>query len=139
MREINKIIVHCSATPENRDVSVETIRKWHVEERGWSDIGYHFVITLDGTIKEGRPVARQGAHTRGYNKGSIGICYIGGVDIDLKAKDTRNEAQKESLVNLICDLKDKYGGTVYGHNDFSSKECPSFNAKKEYENISLRF
>ena len=139
-RKINKIIVHCTATPECREIDITDVRRWHVEERGWSDVGYHFLVLLDGTIQEGRPLERSGAHTKGHNHDSIGIAYVGGMDADMKlAKDTRTEEQKESLVNLLCELKDTYGGEIYGHRDFSSKECPSFDAKKEYENISTRY
>jgi len=140
MRKINKIIVHCSATPECRDVSPEEITRWHVEDNGWSDVGYHFIITLDGVVHFGREVERPGAHVRGHNSDSIGVCYIGGMDADMKeAKDTRTEEQKEALVDLLCELKDTYGAEIYGHRDFSSKECPSFDTKKEYENISNRY
>ena len=135
MRDINKIILHCSATPEYRDVSVDTIRQWHLD-KGWSDIGYHYVIELDGTIKEGRPVERQGAHVRGLNKSSIGICYVGGCDANMKPKDTRTIAQKEALVCLILDLMNRYiNSTLHGHNEFSSKACPSFDVQKEYKEI----
>jgi N-acetylmuramoyl-L-alanine amidase len=140
MRTINKIIVHCSATPEGRDVSPEEITRWHVEDNGWSDVGYHFIITLDGVVHFGRAIERAGAHVRGHNSDSIGVCYVGGMDADMKsAKDTRTEEQKEALVDLLCELKDTYGGEIYGHRDFSSKDCPSFDAKKEYENISHRY
>tara|TARA_R110000772_G_scaffold27891_2_gene70710 strand:+ start:6046 stop:6465 length:420 start_codon:yes stop_codon:yes gene_type:complete len=139
MRKINKIIVHCSATPENRNVLISEVKRWHVEERGWSDIGYHFVIELDGSVRIGRPIEIKGAHAKGNNHDSIGVCYIGGVDSDMKSKDTRTECQQESLVNLLTELKDTYGGTIYGHKDFSNKDCPSFDAKKEYENISFRY
>jgi len=135
MRDINKIILHCSATPEGRDVSVDTIRQWHLD-RGWSDIGYHYIVELDGTIKEGRPVERQGAHTKGLNKNSIGICYIGGCDANMKPKDTRTIAQKEALVCLIIDLMSRYeGSTLHGHNEFSSKACPSFDVQEDYKEI----
>jgi hypothetical protein len=140
MRKINKIIVHSTATPEGRDVSVDEVRRWHVEENGWSDIGYHFLIALDGTVEEGRPIERTGAHVLRHNWDSIGVAYVGGMSIDLgKATDTRTEDQKEALVDLLVELKDAYGGTVYGHRDFSNKECPGFDAKTEYENISSRF
>ena len=132
MREINKIIIHCSATPEGRNVNVSTIRQWHLD-RGWSDIGYHFVIYLDGTVLSGRPIERAGAHVKGYNKHSIGICYIGGVDSSMNPKDTRTDAQKESLRNLIEDLMFDYPlATLHGHNEFSSKACPSFIVRDEY-------
>ena len=136
MRNINKIIVHCSATPEDRDVSIDTIRKWHVEDNGWSDIGYHWVITLSGSIEKGRPESRSGAHAKGFNKNSIGVCYIGGVDKDMNPKDTRTEGQKEALRCLLEDLKDRYpNAEIIGHRDVSSKACPSFDAKTEYKDI----
>ena len=138
MRKINKIIIHCTATPEGRDVTKENLFNWHVKERGWSDIGYHFFIDLKGEIHECRPIERNGAHTKGLNKNSIGICYAGGLDKQMNPKDTRNDAQKEALVDLLCNLKDAYGGIIYGHRDFSTKACPSFDAKTEYEFISNR-
>ena len=140
MRKINKIIVHCTATPEGRDVSIEEVRRWHVDERGWRDVGYHFLVRLDGTIEEGRPIEQTGAHTRSHNWDSIGLAYAGGMSKDMsEPKDTRTAEQKDALVDLLCQLHDTYGGTIYGHRDFSSKACPSFDAKKEYENISIRF
>jgi len=135
MRAIKKIIVHCSATREGQDIGIDTIREWHVNDRGWSDIGYHYVIELDGAVKIGRQVERTGAHTVGHNADSIGICYIGGVESDgITPKDTRTDSQKLSLLNLITVLKSMYpDAIVYGHRDFSTKACPSFDAKKEYE------
>lgn len=139
MRKINKIIIHCTATPEGRDVSIDEVRRWHVEERGWRDVGYHFLVRLDGTVEEGRPIEMTGAHTRSHNWDSIGIAYSGGTGKNGEWLDTRTDAQKDALVDLICQLHDCYGGTVYGHRDFSEKACPSFDAKTEYENISNRF
>ena len=140
MRKVNKIIIHCTATPEGRDVSIDEVRRWHVKERGWRDVGYHFLIRLDGTVEEGRPIEMTGAHTRGHNWDSIGIAYAGGMSKDItEPKDTRTEQQKSSMVDLLCQLHDCYGGTVYGHRDFSEKACPSFDAKTEYENISNRY
>ena len=136
MREINRIIVHCTATPENRVVTVEDVRQWH-KARGWSDIGYHIMIYLDGTVHEGRPIERSGAHCKGQNKNSIGIAYVGGVDKDMNPKDTRTEEQKEALVDMLSYYKTKYPKLeIFGHRDFSSKACPSFDATKEYENIT---
>lgn len=132
MRDINKIILHCSATPEGRHVTAETIRKWHLD-RGWSDIGYHFVVYLDGTVVAGRPVSRVGAHVKGRNRDSIGVCYIGGVDDKGKAKDTRTLEQMQALELLLEDLLNEYpNATLHGHNEFSSKACPSFNVREEY-------
>lgn len=132
MRSIDLIVVHCSATPEGRDVSTEEIRQWHLD-RGWSDIGYHFVVELDGTVYDGRPIERAGAHASGHNANSIGVCYVGGVDSDMEPKDTRTEEQKESMDDLIRDLLDDYPhAVVIGHRDVSEKACPSFDAKEEY-------
>jgi|TARA_R110000803_G_C11964105_1_gene319043 N-acetylmuramoyl-L-alanine amidase len=136
MRSINKIIIHCSATREGQHIDVDTIRRWHVDERGWSDVGYHFIIYLDGQVVNGRPIERSGAHTKGHNRNSIGICYIGGVDNDLKPKDTRTEAQKLSFIKLITDLKCQYPDSViHSHNDFANKACPSFDATTEYRSF----
>jgi N-acetylmuramoyl-L-alanine amidase len=131
MRTIDKIIIHCTDTPKGRDVSVSEIKRWHVVERGWSDIGYHFVIGLDGVVHTGRPIHRAGAHTKGYNSESVGVAYVGGAN----GEDTRTESQKKALLNLVTTLNFTYPltkGQVYGHRDFSPKECPSFDAKKEY-------
>jgi len=132
MRRIDKIIIHCSATPEGRDVKTETIKQWHLN-KGWSDIGYHYVIELDGSVNVGRHTDRIGAHTRGENTGSLGVCYVGGMDADMEhPKDTRTDAQKKGLICLINDLKEQFKiVAIHGHNEFSNKACPSFNVKKE--------
>ncbi len=137
MRQINKIIVHCAATREGENIPVEEIRRWHVEGRGWSDIGYHFYIDLEGEIFKGRDIAKMGAHCKGYNRNSIGLCYCGGVEEDGKTpKDTRNEAQKESLLAVLRTLKAMYpDACIHSHNDFANKACPSFDATCEYENL----
>ncbi len=136
MRDIDKIIIHCSATPEGVHFDASRIDKWH-RDRGWSGIGYHYVILLDGTIEYGRDIKKTGAHTQGHNTGSIGICYIGGMDKNMdNAKDTRTDAQKESLLLLLKTLKKLHPqATIHGHNNFSSKKCPSFDAQTEYENL----
>lgn len=135
MRDINKIILHCSATPEGREVSAATIKKWHTD-KGWSDIGYHYVVGLKGNVELGRPVERQGAHVRGKNKDSIGISYVGGCDSKMNPKDTRTEDQVLALDELIANLMDKYpGSTLHGHNEFSAKACPSFDVQEEYKDI----
>ena len=137
MRKITKIIVHCTATPEGRDVKTETIRKWHINDNKWKDIGYHYIIELDGNKGKGRDESIAGAHIKGYNSDSIGISYVGGCDSKMKPKDTRTDAQKATLETLLRELKDKYPqAVIYGHNDFDKgKACPSFNTKKEYEHI----
>ncbi len=132
MRKINKIIIHCSATKEGVNISASTIDNWH-KDRGWSGIGYHYVVSLNGNIEYGRPIHIQGAHTKNYNKNSIGVCYIGGLDDFLNPKDTRTQEQKESLLDLIKTLKRlNPNATVHGHNEFSSKACPCYDVKEEY-------
>ena len=132
-REIKKVIVHCADTPEGREVSTGEIRRWHTEERGWSDIGYHWVVELDGSVHEGRPESISGAHCRGHNKDSIGVCYVGGSDANGDPKDTRTEGQKSALASLLSEILDRHPeATIYGHRDFSEKACPSFDAKTEY-------
>lgn len=132
MREINKIILHCSATKEGSHFTVKDIDAWH-KNRGWSGVGYHYVILLDGTVQKGRDISKIGAHVRGHNAKSIGICYIGGLDKDGKAKDTRTEAQIEAMNKLIKWLNHKFPeASIHGHNEFSNKACPCFNVKEEY-------
>ncbi len=136
MREITKVIVHCAATPEGRDVKTEEIKRWHTEERGWSDIGYHWVVELDGSINEGRSEDINGAHCRGHNSDSVGICYVGGSDSEGNPKDTRTEEQRDALVTLIKEILDRHpDAEVFGHRDFSTKACPSFDAKTEYAGL----
>lgn len=136
MRKITKIIVHCTATPEGKNYTVDTIRKWHIA-KGWSDIGYHYIIYLDGSVHKGRDEKIVGAHCLGQNANSIGVCYVGGVATDGKTpKDTRTEAQKRSLIDLLKKLKAKYPkASIFGHRDFAAKACPSFDAKTEYKNL----
>ena len=136
MRAIKKIIVHCADTPEGRDDRAADIRRWH-KAQGWNDIGYHYVVDLDGTIEPGRPIEKAGAHCTGHNADSIGVCYIGGCDKKMQPKDTRTDAQKASLLLLLKYLVAMYPGvTIYGHRDFANKSCPSFDAKKEYEELT---
>ena len=136
MRNINKIIVHCSATPEGRNFTVKQIDACH-RQRGFNGIGYHFVIYLDGSVHVGRPLAKAGAHCKGYNAHSIGVCYIGGVATDGKTpKDTRTDTQKASLVKLITELRQQFpNASVHGHREFANKACPCFDARKEYKDL----
>lgn len=144
-RHITELIVHCSDTPEGRNNTVDDIRLWHTLPvskggRGWSDIGYHYVIHLDGSVHTGRSVNIKGAHCAAgrHNENSIGICYVGGRTKDMQhTKDTRTPEQKAALIKLLKQLKDKYpAARVYGHHDFDkTKDCPCFDARKEYENL----
>ena len=131
MRQINKIIVHCSATKEGRDFDVEDVRNWHVKGNKWNDVGYHYVIKLDGTIQKGRDVSIVGSHAYGHNKNSIGICYIGGLDSEGNAKDTRTKQQKDALRSLYLELFNLYQCEIIGHNEVSKKSCPCFNVQTE--------
>lgn len=137
MRDINRIIIHCSATPEGRDINAATIRDWHVNGNGWSDIGYHYVIKLNGDIEVGRPIDKTGAHVKGHNRDSIGICYVGGADADMNPKDTMNEAQEAAMKELIYSLRmvwDKHL-SLHGHNEYASKACPSFKVSEKFPSI----
>lgn len=136
MRKITELIVHCSATPEGKSFSVADIDRWH-RQRGWNGIGYHFVIYLDGSIHTGRRLAQIGAHCKGHNANSIGICYIGGCNSYGKSpKDTRTAAQKTALSTLLKELKKQFpNASIHGHRDFAPKACPSFDATAEYADI----
>lgn len=135
-RNIMEIIVHCSATPDGKDFTVDDIRKWH-KARGFSDVGYHYILYRDGSVHDGRSVHLVGAHCTNHNANSIGVCYIGGVATDGKTpKDTRTPQQKEALLTLLKQLKSLYPqAKIYGHRNFSNKACPSFAASREYQHI----
>ena len=98
------IIIHCSATRAGQDFTAADIDRWH-RARGFRSIGYHFVIRPDGTIEPGRDVSLDGAHCTGWNRRSIGICYVGGLDKEGRPADTRTEAQREALIRLVEDLR----------------------------------
>lgn len=134
-RTINEIIIHCSATREGKDYTVADIRRWHLN-RGFSDIGYHYVIYRDGSVHEGRDINVGGAHCTNHNAHSIGICYIGGLNSSNKPKDTRTNEQKEAFLKLLKQLRKLYPkATIHGHYEYANKACPCFNPKKEYSNI----
>lgn len=128
VRTINEIILHCTATPEGIDYTVDQVRCWHVQGNGWSDIGYHYLIHLDGTISVGRPLEKIGAHCTGHNARSIGICYVGGCAPDGNTpKDTRTPQQREAIKKLISHFTLLIPGiAVHCHNEFAAKACPSF-------------
>lgn len=130
-REVNRIIIHCSYTPPSMDIGAETIRDWHVNDNGWTDIGYHYVIRRDGTVEDGRPVERMGAHVRGHNRDSIGICMVGGMSEEGGDDCNFTHWQWESLFDLINDLEITFGRLdIRGHREFdSNKTCPTFDVQ----------
>ena len=154
-KDIDAIVIHCSATKEGKDYTVKDIEKWH-KERGFKEIGYHFVIYRDGSVPAGRELPKDGAHAntpgvsgKSYNLHSIGICYIGGLDKDGKnPKDTRTDEQKKALRELVDYLMNRYPNIkeVIGHRDTSPdidgdgevepnewiKDCPCFEVKEEF-------
>ena len=136
-KKTTEIILHCSATPEGKNYTVEAIHKRHLANK-WAGIGYNFYIDLNGTIWKGRGEEYVGAHTTNHNSISIGICYCGGVASNGKtAKDTRNEKQKEALAWIVKELMAKYpSATVHGHYEFAAKACPSFDVKEWMESLT---
>lgn len=136
MREIKRIIIHCSATPPDLDIGAAEIRAWHTAPgwqgapNGWSDIGYHFVIRRDGLVEPGRPVERVGAHVKGHNADSIGICLVGGVDAAGRAQGNFTLVQWGALQALTTGLAAEHGASVHGHNEFAAKACPSFDVAR---------
>lgn len=132
-KKTTKIICHCTANPEGQDVTMEAIHNGHLK-RGFSGIGYHYIIDRYGNVHVGRPEDTVGAHTEGQNSISIGVCYIGGLENkpntaykDLKPKDTRTPEQKIAMYELLYYLLNKYpNATVHGHYEFANKACPSF-------------
>ena len=136
MRFITLLIIHCSAVMPFQTSSVEQINEWHLA-KGWSNgCGCHYVIRRDGTIEKGRPDEMIGAHCLNHNRHSLGICYEGGLDANGNPADTRTEAQKESMLNLLTELKKQHpNALIVGHSTFSNKACPCFDAAKEYKDL----
>ena len=132
MRTIDKIIIHCSATLPGQRVDVETITRWH-KQRGFKTIGYHFFIDRSGTIHAGRPLEQQGAHCKGQNAHSIGICYEGGLDKYGFPLDTRTIMQRIAMKELVAQLQERFTeATVHGHREFANKACPCFDVAAEF-------
>lgn len=140
MRRINEIIVHCSATRPTMDIGTAEIRGWHVNDNGWSDIGYHYVIRRNGEIEDGRPLDRRGAHCYGRNANSVGICLIGGhgsCEHD-EPEDHYTPAQMAALHGLCIDLVNEYPVTlISGHNEYAAKACPGFQVQPWAEEMAL--
>ena len=138
MRSINLIIIHCSATRCNQNFPFEALYACH-KAKGWKGCGYHYYITRDGQLHQGRDEAEVGAHARHYNAHSIGICYEGGLDERGRYADTRTPAQKRALVALLRSLKADYpDAQIIGHHDLPwvQKPCPCFDAKSEYSHLA---
>jgi hypothetical protein len=146
MRHINLIIVHCSATGPDTDIGAGEIDSWH-KDRGWSGIGYHNVIRLNGTLEHGRSLSQPGAHAYGYNKNSIGVCLIGGISHAGKPENTFTNLQFDTLRGYIDTMLSLFPeAEVVGHRDLSPdvdgdgiiekhewlKQCPCFDVKKWY-------
>ncbi len=131
MRTITLIIIHCSATPQGSSLSFEECRRDHIMHRHFRDIGYHYYITRDGVVHEGRPIEKVGAHCQGHNSHSIGVCYEGGLDANGKPADTRTDAQRKALKSLIEDLHQRFPkALIVGHHDLNpAKACPCFVVK----------
>lgn len=134
VRYINDIILHCTATLPGQDVGVPEVRAWH-RAQGWKDIGYHYLVRLDGSIERGRPISQPGAHCYGHNAHSIGVAYVGGLDENSQPSDTRTEAQKAALLKLLANLTLMYRCSIHGHRDYANKACPCFDAQCEYKGL----
>ncbi len=123
------IIIHCSATKPSMNIGAYEIDRWH-RERGWLEIGYHFVVKRNGAIELGRPMEAVGAHAKGYNDKSVSVCLIGGVNDKLKPDNNYTPEQWTSLDCSIKFIKKIYqDAEVIGHNEVSDKACPSFNVR----------
>ena len=125
------LVVHCSATKPEQNIGVVEIRKWHVEERRWSDVGYHYIIRRNGRLEKGRPEDLGGAHVQGHNHDTVGICLVGGVDGQNEPQQNFTESQFATLLKLLVTLKKRYPQAhITGHRDFPGvdKACPCFNA-----------
>lgn len=119
---IDKVVIHCADTPADMDIGRDEIDQWH-RERGWDGIGYHWVIRRNGDTERGRPENKQGAHVRGHNENSIGVCLVGG-----KGGFNFTRAQMKALDRLCDKLAKSYPDAEFvGHRDLdASKRCPSF-------------
>lgn len=134
----NLIVIHCAATKPNMDVGVREIRQWHVQ-RGFLDIGYHFVIRRDGSVEQGREVDVLGAHVEGHNADSVGVCMVGGIDAAGKPEDNFTDAQWATLDRKVYELKILYpNAKVVGHRELNpGKACPSFDVQEWLSRVLL--
>ena len=140
MRNITLIVIHCSAVAPWQQSSAADIDRWH-RERGWRyGIGYHYVVRRDGSVETGRPLEQIGAHCQNHNKHSIGICYVGGLDVQGRPADTRTPEQRVSLRQLLEKLHKMFpSALIIGHRDLNPmKSCPCFDAAREYADLQSR-
>ena len=129
-KETNAIFVHCSATKPSMDIGVREIRQWH-KEKGWLDIGYHFVIRRDGTVEAGREQSAVGSHVQGHNSDSVGVCLVGGIDAKGNFEANFTPEQMRALKGLLHELRGTYPKAVIrAHHDVAPKACPSFNLSR---------
>lgn len=136
-KETKLIIVHCSATPPGMNIGRREINEWHLN-KGWSGIGYHYVIRRDGSVELGRDIEEIGAHAEGYNSVSVGVCLVGGVNDKKIPEANYTEAQWKTLVTLLKKLKKKYpSARIIGHNEVAKKACPSFNVQKWLSTVNF--
>lgn len=140
MRKINAIVLHCSATTPSMDVPIETIRSWHLK-RNFRDVGYHYYVRKDGSIEVGRPLDEPGAHVKGHNANTIGICYEGGLNEKRKPKDTMTDAQFHAINDLVeglCLVLPEID-TFLGHRDYPkvAKACPCFDVSTKFFTIKM--
>ena len=136
MRSIHLIVVHCSATRCNRAYPVTTLIRDHQQRFGFT--GYHYYVTRDGHITQTRHLQLPGAHARGYNAHSIGVCYEGGLDARGETADTRTPAQKAAMRRLLEELHGRYPrAVIVGHHDLNpQKPCPCIeNVVHEYADL----
>lgn len=133
MRKIQRIVIHCTATKPGQDVDIEQVRKWHVDGNKWSDVGYHYLVKLDGTIQPGRAVSVMGAGVKGHNRDTVHVAYVGGCDDSGKPFNTLNDDQRAAIYQVCTSLVRVFGPLlVIGHNDLTDeKACPSFKVTTE--------
>lgn len=136
MRQITEIIVHSTATPKGMNATANDINRWH-RQRGFDEIGYHFVILRSGEIQAGRAIEKVGVHCKGHNSDTIGVAYVGGLNENKQSADTRTGAQKISLNVLLGNLVKQYPTIrkISGHRDYCNTACPSFDASAEYQHL----
>ena len=125
------LVVHCSATKPSMDIGLREIKRWHVNDNGWRDVGYHYIIRRNGEVELGRSNRDTGAHAAGYNHKSISLCMVGGMAEDNSAENNFTAQQWTALLDLVKQIKVDYPeANVIGHNEISKKECPSFDVQQ---------